>query len=245
MKNSLLCPALRAALLMILCISHLATAQENEADPWEGYNRAMFTFNDTVDRYTLKPLAKGYRFITPKFVRKGVSNIFSNIREVPTILNGILQGKPGQATRDTGRLLINSTIGLAGIFDVAQHMGLKPGDGEDFGQTLAVWGIKQGPYVVLPFLGPSTLRDSVSLPADWYSDPRAYIDHVRTKNATVAVGLLDTRTNLLDIEKHITGDAYTFVRDAYLQRRNFLINNGEVEDSFGMDDDFGDDDYGY
>lgn len=245
MKNSLLNSALRTTLIILLCGSPLVVAQDEQADPWEGYNRAMFSFNDAVDRYTLKPLAKGYVFITPKFVRNGVSNVFSNVGEVPTILNGILQGKPGQAAKDTGRLLVNSTIGLAGIFDVAQHMGLKPNDGEDFGQTLAVWGVKQGPYIVLPFLGPSTLRDTVSVPADWYSDPRTYIDHTRTKNATRVTGLLDMRADLLDLEEHITGDAYIFVRDAYLQRRNFLINNGQVEDDFGMDDDFADDDYGY
>jgi phospholipid-binding lipoprotein MlaA len=233
------------ALYLLGASASVALANE-EADPWQGYNRAMFSFNDFVDRYTLKPLAKGYVFVTPRIVRKGVSNVFNNVGEVPTIINGILQGKPGRATKDTGRLLVNTTIGLAGIFDVAQHMGLKSGGGEDFGQTLGVWGVKQGPYVVLPFLGPSTLRDVAAKPADWYTDPRAYIDHQRTKNVIFGVYLLDMRAGVLDLERHITGDRYTFVRDAYLQRRQFLITDGEVEDDFGAEDDFGsEEDYGY
>jgi phospholipid-binding lipoprotein MlaA len=230
-----------------LCIAgqYVWAEEVRDPDPWEGYNRAMYSFNRTVDRYTLRPLAKGYVYVTPKFVRKGVTNVFNNVGEVPNILNGVLQGRPGQATKDTGRLLVNSTIGLAGLFDVAKHMGMKPGDGEDFGQTLAVWGVAQGPYIVLPFLGPSTVRDTVALPADWYSDPRTYIDHIPTKNTSRAVGLLDIRANLLDLERHITGDEYTFVRDAFLQHRTFLVKNGEIEDDFGGDD-FGDDeDYGY
>lgn len=236
----------RWSCLILFIVTFQPTWANEESDPWQGYNRAIFAFNDKVDRYTLKPLAKAYVFVTPRFVRKGVSNVLGNIGEVPNILNGILQGKPGQAGKDTGRLLINSTFGLAGIFDVAQHMGLQSSDGEDFGQTLGVWGIKRGPYLVLPILGPSTLRDSIALPGDWYSDPRAYIDHVRTKNAVLGITILDTRAGLLDLENHISGDRYTFVRDAYLQRRDFLINNGNVEDDFGQDEDFGDDeDYGY
>lgn len=236
----------RRVAVVTLCLGATAAFASDDQDPWQGYNRAMFSFNTFVDRYTLKPLAKGYVYVTPKVVQKGVNNVFSNVGEVPNILNGILQGKPGQASKDTGRLLINSTLGLVGLFDVAQHMGLKPSDGEDFGQTLAAWGVAQGPYIVLPLLGPSTLRDSVALPADWYSDPRAYIDHVPTKNTTLAVSLISTRANLLELENHLTGDHYTFVRDAYLQRRNFLVNDGEVDDEFGLEDDFGDEeDYGY
>lgn len=214
-------------------------------DPWQGLNRAIFSFNTHVDKYTLKPLAKGYNLITPKFVRRGVSNVFSNLGEVHNLLNNLLQWQPAQAAKDTGRFLVNSTVGLAGLFDVAQHMGLKPSDGEDFGQTLAVWGVGKGPYLVLPFLGPSTLRDGLALPVDWYSDPRAYVDHVPTKNTLLGLSILDMRSSALELERHLTGDHYTFVRDAYLQRRQFLINNGEVEDSFG-EEDFGDDeDYGY
>lgn len=232
-------------LLALATLSLPGHAQE-EADPWQGFNRAMFAFNDVTDRYLLRPLAKGYVFVTPRFVRKGVDNVFDNVTEVPNILNGVLQGKGKQAANDTGRFLVNSTVGLAGLFDVAQHMGLAENDGEDFGQTLAVWGVGQGPYIVLPFFGPSTLRDSLATPVNIYSDPRAYIDHVPTRNTVSGFSLLNTRANLLDLERHITGDRYTFIRDAYLQRRQFLIHDGEVEDDFGLGDDFGDaEDFGY
>lgn len=238
--------SLSIALSLILALCSTAVFAQEEADPWQGYNRAMFRFNDVTDRFLLRPLAKGYVFVTPKFVRKGVNNVVENVLEVPTVLNGVLQGKGKQAAKDTGRFLVNSTIGIAGIFDVAKHMGMKPGDGEDFGQTLAVWGVGQGPYIVLPFMGPSTLRDTIALPVDIYSDPRTYIDHVPTRNTVSGVSLLNTRANLLDLEQHITGDRYTFIRDAYLQRRAFLINDGEVEDDFGGDEDFGaEEDYGY
>lgn len=230
---------------MFVVFSQVSHAND-EADPWQGFNRAMFAFNDVTDRFLLKPLAKGYVFVTPGFVRKGVNNVFDNVMEVPTVLNDVLQGKGKQAANDTGRFLVNSTVGLAGLFDVAQHMGMKPNDGEDFGQTLAVWGVGQGPYLVLPFLGPSTVRDTVAIPVNVYSDPRTYIDHVPTRNVVSGVSLLSTRANLLDLERHITGDRYTFIRDAYLQRRQFLINDGEVEDDFGMDEEFeGGEDYGY
>ena len=239
---------LNAALIAILgfvAFSGSAYASD-EQDPWQAYNRTIFAFNDKVDRFFFKPLAKGYVFVTPRFVQKGVGNVFNNVREVPNVINDVFQGKGKQAAKDTGRFVVNSTLGLAGLFDVAQHMGLKPSDGEDFGQTLAVWGVAQGPYVVLPFLGPTTIRDGFALPVDIYSDPRTYVDHVPTRNTIQALSLLDARAGLLDLEKHITGDRYTFIRDAYLQRRNFLIKDGAVEDTFGFDEEFeGSDDYGY
>lgn len=234
-----------AGLLALATLSLPGYAQE-EADPWQGFNRAMFAFNDVTDRFLFRPLAKGYVFVTPGFVRKGVDNVIDNVMEVPNVLNDVLQGKGKQAANDTGRFLVNSTVGLAGLFDVAQHMGMKASDGEDFGQTLAVWGVDQGPYIVLPFLGPSTLRDGLAIPVNVYSDPRTYIDHIPTRNTVTGVSLLNTRANLLDLERHITGDRYTFIRDAYLQRRQFLINDGEVEDDFGLNDEFGDaEDFGY
>jgi phospholipid-binding lipoprotein MlaA len=156
--------------------------------------------------------------------------------EVPSILNGLLQGNIPSAAHDTGRLLVNTTLGIAGLFDVAQHMGLKDSNSEDFGQTLAVWGVKSGPYVVLPFLGPSTLRDTTSLPVDWYTDPKTYIEHVPTRNTVSGVSVLNTRANFLPLEKNVTGDKYTFIRDVYLQHREFMIKNGKVEDSFGTDE---------
>lgn len=211
------------------------------ADPWEGFNRSMFNFNLKADKYILKPLAKAYVKVTPGFFRRGVNNVFSNVMEVPSALNGVLQGNFKGAAQDTGRLLVNTTLGLGGTLDVAQYMGLKAHEGEDFGQTLAVWGVGSGPYVVLPILGPSTLRDSLATPVDWYTDPKTYIDHVPTRNTVRGTSVLSARANLFPIEKSITGDKYIFMRDAYLQNRDFLIKNGEVEDSFGSDASLGED----
>lgn len=226
-------------LLAILFLSGCAsTSTTSSNDPWEGFNRKVFAFNDTADRWVLKPVAKGYTYVTPDPVERGVSNVFSNLLEVRNILNDVLQWKWGQAGNDTGRLLINSTLGIAGIFDVAKHMSLPKSEGEDFGQTLAVWGVGQGPYIVLPFLGPSNLRDTVALPVDWAADPLSYIDHVPTRNTSRALDFIHDRAALLDAEELISGDKYLFFREAYLQRRDYLVKDGEIEDDFG---DFGDD----
>ncbi len=222
-------------ILVVLGISHTVQSEET-SDPWQGYNRAMFSFNDGVDRYFLKPVAKSYKFVTPDPLEKGVSNLFSNIGEVPNLINGLLQANFKGAAKHTGRLLVNTTLGIGGLFDVAKHMSLANEGAEDFGQTLAVWGVGQGPYVVLPLLGPSTLRDAFGKPVDWYTDPITYIEHERTSYEVRAVSIINMRAGLLDLEKNITGDRYVFVRDVYLQRRDYLINNGEVEDEFGTDD---------
>lgn len=233
-----------ALLSLGFAVPYVSLAQtEQNSDPWQGFNRAMFTFNDAVDRWTLKPLAKAYKFVMPDPLEAGVSNVFSNVMEVPNTINGVLQGDFKGAAHDTGRLLVNTTLGLGGLLDVARHMNLPADTPEDFGQTLAVWGVGQGPYLVLPLLGPSTLRDGFGKPVDFYTDPTAYIDHVPTENTVRALSLLDTRAGLLELEKNITGDRYVFVRDVYLQRREYLINNGEVTDEFGMDD-FSEEDFG-
>lgn len=234
--------SVKRLLILIVTLSAIAgcasTPPNNDgrvSDPWEGYNRVMFGFNDTVDRYFLKPVAQSYRYVTPDFVETGVSNFYSNLLEVRNLFNAGLQGKGKKTLIHTGRFLVNSTLGLFGLIDVAQHMGLEKEEGEDFGQTLAVWGMGSGPYVVWPFLGPSTLRSSFGIPVDTYADPIGYVDYVPTRNSFTAGKLIDTRVNLLDAEELITGDRYIFIRDAYLQRREFLIKDGKVEDSFGGD----------
>lgn len=220
-----------------LFIAPLAVAQTAETeDPWEGFNRKVFVFNDTLDAYVLRPVAKGYRAVTPDPVETGIANVFRNLLEVRNVVNGALQGKWGQAANDTGRFLVNSTVGLVGVFDVAQHWGMPRGDGEDFGQTFATWGAAQGPYIVLPFFGSSTLRDAAGMPLNAFVHPLVDVDHVPTRNTIYTVDLVDTRAGLLDAEKLISGDKYSFIRDAYLQRRNYLINDGAVEDAFGEDD---------
>ena len=227
---------LKGLLLAVLLLPGVVMAGSDQADPLEGYNRVMFSFNDKADRWVLKPVAKGYRYVTPDFFERGVSRMFSNLGEVRNVVNDLLQGKVGQAGNDGGRLLINSTIGIAGFFDVARHAGLEKSDGEDFGQTFGVWGVGEGAYVVLPFLGPSTLRDAPSLLLDSVFNPIAEVDNVPTRNQLYGARVVSVRADLLETEKLIKGDKYTFIRDVYLQRRQFLVNDGEVEDDFGDDD---------
>ncbi len=209
----------------------LPLAAQAEDDPWESFNRPVFRFNDTLDTYALKPIAKGYQAITPQFVEDGVHNVFNNIGDVGNLVNNLLQGKMHDAGVDTGRLIANTTFGVLGFFDVATRMGLDRND-EDFGQTLGAWGVSSGPYVVIPLLGPSTVRDAGAMVPDSFLQPYPYIDHVPTRNVTRGVDVVDTRANLLSAEKMITGDKYIFIRNAYLQNREFRVKDGEVEDDF-------------
>jgi len=225
----------------LLFVSGSLLAQDIEQDPWENFNRSIFNFNEGLDKAIAKPIAKGYRAITPDPVEQSISNVFSNLLEVRNVINDVLQGKLGQAANDSGRFLVNSTLGLAGLFDVAEKMGLPQSDGEDFGQTLAVWGVGKGPFVMLPLFGPSSLRGTVGLPVDSYSNPVTYINDVPVRNSLYFVDLVVTRASLLDAEALISGDKYVFLREAYLQRRDYLVNDGALEDdSF---DDFEDEDY--
>ncbi|WP_371261304.1 VacJ family lipoprotein [Pseudomonas sp. PH1b] len=206
-------------------------AQAAEEDPWESVNRPIFTFNDTLDTYALKPLAQGYQAVTPQFLEDGIHNMFRNIGDVGNLANDILQAKPGAAGVDTARLLMNTTLGLAGFFDVGTKMGLQRND-EDFGQTLGYWGVGSGPYVMLPFLGPSTLRDAPAKYVDSYTEPYRYMNDIPARNITMGVDIVDTRASLLSADKLIRGDKYTFIRNAYLQNREFKVKDGKVEDDF-------------
>ncbi|MAE23800.1 MAG: hypothetical protein CMK92_15610 [Pseudomonas sp.] len=203
----------------------------SEEDPWEGFNRPIFRFNDTVDTYALKPIAQGYRAVTPQFLEDGVHNVFGNIGDVGNLANNLLQGKLHNAGVDTGRLIFNTTFGVLGFFDVAKHMGLRKND-EDFGQTLGVWGLNSGPYLVIPLLGPSTVRDATGRVPDSFLTPYPYMDHVPTRNVTRGVQVVDTRANLLQAERLVSGDKYIFIRNAYLQSREFKVKDGQVEDDF-------------
>lgn len=232
-KKILLGSVLSTALLSTLSLQ-TASADEVDADPWEGFNRAVFSFNDTLDRYALKPLAQGYQAVTPDFVETGVGNFFGNLSDVGSIANNLLQGKGDAAGQDLARVVFNSTIGLAGLIDVATPMGLPEHD-EDFGQTLGYWGLSSGPYLVLPLLGPSSVRDGIGLIPDSLLDPVGEVDHVRTRNALYATRIIDTRAELLAAEHLLNGDRYSALRDAYLQRRAFLVNDGEVKANFDDD----------
>lgn len=229
-----------ATALAAFALATVAQGQQPAApnpDPWESFNRKIYTFNDYADRYFLKPVAKGYDWVTPQFLQDGIHNMFDNVGEVGNIANSLLQAKFHDTANDTARLLVNSTVGLVGFFDVASRLGLEEHE-EDFGQTLGYWGVGPGPFIVVPLLGPRSVRDGFGTVADAYSDPIPYLfdNDVPTRNSLLGLRVIDGRAQLLDAEELISGDRYIFLRDAYLQRREFLVKDGEVEDSFGADD---------
>lgn len=200
----------------------------NPKDPIEGFNRAMFGFNEAVDKVAIKPVAQGYDAVMPSPVRTGVTNFFGNIADLFIGVNNLLQGKPGEAVNDWGRVLVNSTVGILGLIDVASGMGMEKHE-EDFGQTFGRWGVSDGAYVVLPFFGPRTVRDTVGLIVDVQVDPVGNIEHVPTRNTLLALRIVDTRADLLPADKVIEEaalDKYAYVRDGYLQRRRSLIHDG-------------------
>ena len=197
-------------------------------DPYERYNRAVFRFNERVDQAILEPTARAYRAVLPPFVRTGVSNVFSNIGDIRNALNNALQGKFATAYSDFGRVAMNSTLGILGLIDIASAAGMEK-HYEDFGQTLGVWGIRDGPFIMLPLLGPSSGRDAVGLAVDYATDPVFYVDPANARYGLAAGRFIDRRADLLDASSivHRTAlDLYLFVRDGYLQRRRNLIHDG-------------------
>lgn len=213
------------------CASIQQTERVSQIDPFERINRAVFSFNETADQYVVKPIAEGYQFILPEFVRTGVTNFFSNINDVLIAANNLLQGKPGNAASDIGRFFVNSTIGVLGLFDVATDMGLDK-NREDFGQTLGVWGIGDGPYVVLPFFGPSNVRDTVGFVVDVETDFMINTNKLNSDEKIAINGLriINRRADLLDAGQLLEDaafDKYSFLRDGYLQRRRSQIYDGE------------------
>jgi phospholipid-binding lipoprotein MlaA len=220
--------------IVVVCsltaLTGCASVNAPKADPLEGLNRTTFKVNETVDDYVLKPVAKGYQAVTPGFVRSGVSNAFSNIGDVGTSVNNLLQGKPGNALSDVGRFVVNSTLGILGLFDVASGMGLEKHQ-EDFGQTLGSWGVGSGPFLVLPLLGPSTLRDAAAISVDSYTGYSRYMGHVPTRNSVQALGIINFRADLLNTTSTLDEaslDKYQFIRDAYLQRRLSQVYDGKA-----------------
>lgn len=200
----------------------------NPKDPIEGFNRAMFGFNEGLDKVIIKPVATGYEAVLPDPIQTGVANFFSNIADLMIGVNNLLQGKPAQAASDAGRVLVNTTVGFLGLIDVASSLGLEKHE-EDFGQTFGRWGVGDGAYVVLPFFGPRTARDTVGLVFDVATDPVAHVDHVPTRNVLLATRVISDRAELLKADKIIEEaalDKYSYVRDAYLQRRQSLIHDG-------------------
>lgn len=235
--------ALSIAVLGAGCatVQEPAASQEppNARDPWERYNRAIYRFNDRLDRTILKPITQGYQAITPELVETGVSNAFANLDDIRIGVNNLLQFKFKDAASDTGRLLVNTTVGVGGLIDVASRMGLTKHD-EDFGQTLGYWGVASGPYLMLPFFGPSTVRDAPAEIPDFFLDPITYVEDNVLRFSLFGFEIIDTRAALLKAEEVVsalTYDRYTLLRDAYLDRRDFLVRNGQAPAEERHDDD--------
>lgn len=229
--------ALRAVFLvwvgfvMAACASIPEGEVKSARDPWEPMNRSVFEFNEKLDQFVMKPASQGYVFVVPEPVRDGVSNMISNVLDVPTAVNDLLQGKPKDAVDDLSRVFVNTTLGIGGIFDVATAGGMDKRR-SDFGQTFAVWGIESGPYMVLPLFGASTVRDTVGLGVDIMTDPLFQLIKNPAINLSItAIRFIDVRAKFLDagdLLDQVVLDKYTFTRDTYFQRRRSLVDEGEV-----------------
>lgn len=219
---------LALCLLLAAGCAALPLEKRNARDPWERMNRATYRFNDKFDKAIARPVARGYRQVTPHVVQTGIRNFFDNVDTPIVMLNDLLQGQFRPFLNDTGRLLLNSTIGIGGLMDPATRAGLEKND-RDFGQTLGKWGMGTGPYLVIPFLGPSDARDVVGKVADAYSTPRQYISNVYWRYGLWITEKIDLRSRLLDTDRLLDGayDPYAFLRSAYLQHRDFKVHGGQ------------------
>lgn len=228
----------RRGILVCACgiLTACATApsvQQNTAytksDPFESVNRKIFAFNESVDKAVMKPVAKGYQKLVPEPIRIGVRNVFANVSDAWSFANNVLQAKPVEAAEDFMRVSINTVFGIGGLLDIATPAGL-PRHNEDFGQTLGVWGIQPGPYLVLPIIGPSNARDAVGFAVDRGTNPLTHVDPVVVRNGITGLQVVETRSRLLEASSLLEGaalDPYSFVRDAYLQRRRYQVYDGD------------------
>ncbi len=240
-SSMLAIPWITGILLLSGCANQqIAQYEMVEVDPYEGFNRTMFGFNETVDTYVAEPISDAYIWVTPRFVQTGVSNFFDNLKGVNIVLNDFMQGKGKQGAEDAGRFLINSTIGIFGLFDVASKIGLEQNN-EDFAQTLAVWGVSSGPYLVLPLLGPTTTRGIPGGIFDAAANPATYVAApVQLLNVLNARANADAELNFI---KEAALDPYVFTRESFLQYRNNLIKDGkfdDIDDLLDFDEDFDD-----
>lgn len=228
---------LLAATLLGAC-ANVPTERRAESDPWEALNRTIFEVNTAIDNVTLKPVAKGYQAVIPMPVRTGVSNFYDNLATPGSAINNFLQGKPKRGLSELTRFVFNSTMGLAGILDVATAAGLEE-HSEDFGQTAAVWGVPAGPYVMLPLLGPSTLRDALLFPIDAIT-PLHYYDNSSVRDKLQVLRIIDRRSRLLVAEKFLddSKDRYITLRESYLQNREFVIHDGNPPEDDAFFDEF-------
>ena len=218
-------------ILCLLLAGLFSTASNAEEDPWESFNRSIYSFNNTADAYVVKPVAQGYAYIMPEVGRKGVNNFFNNLLDVNGALNGFLQGRVDQGLENVGRVIINSTIGIFGLFDVATRLGV-PQYQTDFGHTLSIWGVPQGPFVMLPFLGPSTMRSGVGTAFDASASPMGQMGNSDPAWGLRVFNIVDLRAGLLGADELLSGDQYIFLRDAYLQQRRLQISDGKLVDEF-------------
>lgn len=228
------------------CTSVPDNAGSDPSDPWEVVNRHTYAFNQGVDNVLIKPIAKGYQFIVPEPVRDSVTHFYQNLGEPSNALNNVLQGKVEEGILSLFRLMINSTVGVGGLFDVASEVGITRMP-EDFGQTMGVWGISDGPYVVLPIFGPSTVRDSVGLVPEFFTDPNYYVDNDYVRWSSWGVKFVNTRERLLPYTDmlELQVDPYVAMRNAYLQSRQSAVQDGqndEVVEEKGLLDPFADED---
>jgi phospholipid-binding lipoprotein MlaA len=217
---------LLAALLATGCAT--VPGEPVEHDPWEGFNRGMYRLNDVVDKATTRPIARGYNAVVPGPVRQGVTNFSRNLLTPGSSLNNFLQGKPRDGFGELLRFVINSTAGVGGLFEIAANNGLEPKT-EDFGQTAAVWGVPNGPYVMLPFRGPRTLRDAILMPLDIFADPLYHYDNSSVRDPLYVLRIINLRAQLLSLEDMLddSGDPYITLRESYLQNREFEIYDGD------------------
>jgi len=231
-------------ILMILLPVLLLWSGQSQAnvtggvDPYQGINRATHRFNQVLDDYIARPSAKFYVAVVPDPLQRGISNMFYNIDEITNVVNDVLQAKFTQAGNDMGRFLINSTLGVGGLLEVAEHLGLPRSEEEDFAQTLATWGLPKGPFLMLPLVGPSTMRDAPAKIIDSLTSPISQLSDNSDRNGLRAVNMLSSRAELLDFDDVVAGDSYIFIRDIYLQRREYLENDGVIEDDFGDLEDY-------
>jgi phospholipid-binding lipoprotein MlaA len=217
-------------LLLCGCATLPPGSKPDSRDPWERMNRATYKFNDKFDKAIARPVARGYRKALPQLVRTGIRNFFDNVDTTIVMINDLLQGQLKAFVNDTARLVINTTFGIGGLFDPATATGLDKNE-RDFGQTLGKWGLRKGPYVVLPFLGPSDVRDTFGRAADTFSTPRSYIKNKYWLYGTWLLEKVDSRSRLLDYDRLLDSayDPYAFMRNAYLQHRDFKVNGGQSE----------------
>ena len=238
--------AVWALVALIASLSGCATAASGgsdaapvraEHDPLEPLNRSLYAINDAVDRVTLKPIARGYKAVVPEFARRGVTNFSRNLFTPRSAVNNFLQGKPGPGFSELGRFIINTTLGIGGLIDIATAQGMPVYD-EDFGQTLAVWGIPEGPYLFIPILGPNTLLDAASIPIDIASDPLYHYDNSSVRDKVYVLRLIDLRMRLLTAETLLedSKDPYLTLRESYLQNRRFQVYDGSPPSTDEEDD---------